>query len=159
RDWERGQSKADELQQIELTKQKAIVALDVQKLLHEEEDRRHRQLREDEHRRQKELIAAYGQLDANKLLEVAMVQNPHVKDDYVALKQAQGQQQQIASLKEFHKTVQDIYGENSERAHLLLLEVAKQAGMVTGKWLESEKTIVIKGAETGTPPRSPGSPE
>ena len=130
KDHARAQQLLDERQAQLLQMEKAQAALDL-----------HNQMREDEHRRALEQIKVYAELPVDKLLQVAMIQHPHLVQAFVAAQQAQGFHEQIKLHDEFRRQLEALFGKNSEQTHKLLIEAAKQLGHVFGKRLQGKKAV------------------
>jgi hypothetical protein len=121
KDYNRDQARLDEEQKIRLLEEKARMALRMQ----EEQLRIQRQ-------DQLETMRAYAELPADKLLQVAMIQHPHLVAAFQAAQGADNLQQQIAMLNQFRDQLTGVYGENRDQIQKLMLAAVQQIGAIGG---------------------------
>jgi hypothetical protein len=149
----RDEQLADERQKILLLKEKSQMAIEMQN-----------QMRDAEQKRQLEMMKAYADLPPERLLQVAMIQHPHLAAAFQATQQAKGLQQQIAMLTTFREQLTGAYGKNSDQIQQLMLAAVTQLGGVlqarAGAAFLQDNAKVIPGVQvfTTSTPASPVEP-
>jgi hypothetical protein len=144
RSHERTQREADEKLRIGLERDKLQLALDM-----------HNQLKDAEQRRKLEEMHEYAKLPPAQVLQIAMIQNPHLVEAFKAAQGADGTQQQITMLNQFREQLVKVYGENRDQIQQLMLAAVRQIGAVYGK--RADDLQVQRLPSPGTAVQAPGT--
>jgi hypothetical protein len=127
---QRQQFGADGRLKTDLEREKLQMLLELRnQALDADVNRRERMIEAEEERKRKKL-AFFMDVPPDRLLELAMIENPQLVKAFAAAQNAKASGDRVKAEKDFRTEITGIFGANSEHTQKLLLEAARQIGRV-----------------------------
>jgi hypothetical protein len=139
-EFERQQQDAEDERQHRQT----LRALEYQEKLHEMQAKLLEQTRDAEHNRRLEAIQLIAGYPPEQQFLLALQYNPELQQAFVALQQAQSNDQKVEMAQQFQTQIQSIYGHHSEQTNQLLLAAAQALGLAVSSRLKDQPPVEVK---------------
>jgi hypothetical protein len=149
KNFEREQRGEDERLAMDLQFDKARKALEL-----------HNQMQQAQWDRQMQMLEFYQNVPADRLLQLAMLQNPQLASAFIAAQQAQELKDRLALQSKFQEELAKSYGQNRDQFQQLLIEATKQLGQVMAARLgaDQQQPMLEGPVESPTNPPRPRFP-